>query len=219
MSTPPETTIAAIETGMITRLSLLNSQRQEEQSRRDQEAEQRIDNGEEPLHYLPLFWVRYIEGYGGQLETEEAFNQAMQKAPAIWVTYEGESSILKGENLYRLINMSVIVMCSNYNADQLRAGVGNVPGLYELIEIVREGLTNQNCGVDMTPLQMNSITPLWRGGPEGEGFSMAVLKFSTETVNCCEPDPTVICDEPHIVVDFKLKSIEAISVFKPWEQK
>jgi phage gp37-like protein len=199
-------TIAKIEQHMVTRLSVQNDKRRETNQ----------NQSEEPS---PLPVVRSVEGYGGQFDSEESIAQAMQKAPAMWVTYEGETSILKGETLVRQINMAVFVMVTSYDDEELRLGSKAGVGLYQLIEIAREDLTNQTCGLDMSPLQLNSVTPLWRGGPEGSGFSLAVLRFATEVYSEAPADPTVLCDEPLYVADWKVGVLEANNVFKPWERE
>ncbi|MDR1656133.1 MAG: DUF1834 family protein [Deltaproteobacteria bacterium] len=197
-----EVTISALEQAIVTRLSVCDGKRIEAQQGPG---------------------VRYIEGYGGQLDTEEALAQALQKAPAIWVTYDGETSHLSGQNLIRQINMSILVLVTSYSQDELRLGGPQVPGLYPLIETVRKDLVNNTCGLDISPLQLSSITPLWRGGPEGGGFSLAVLRFSTEVYSEAEPQPDIICDEPLLVTEWKLVPLGELgkiqNIYKPWEKE
>ena len=127
------------------------------------------------------FSCKYIDSYGGQFESAEEINQAAHKAPGLWVAYEGESGRLEdnGEHI-ATINYAVFGLVKSYSPAQLRKGGKNVAGLYQLIEAVRLALVNQTLGKDMTPLEMTGVTPLWRGGPQGGGVSLALIRFSTE---------------------------------------
>jgi phage gp37-like protein len=210
-------TIGNIETAMVTWLSIKNDKRSEDQARYKQEADELAELGEPLKVCPPLPVARYIEGYGGQLDSEEAMSMVLSMAPAIWVTYDGETTVLKGQSLIRQISMVVMVLTTSYNTGEIRLGSHQTPGLYQLIEAVMEDLANQSCGLDITPLQLNSVTPLWRGGSEGGGFSLATLRFTTEIYTTAEHQPDVICEEPQLVVNWKLTGIsDFVTIEKPW---
>jgi len=151
--------------------------------------------------------IRYIQGYGGQFESPEEIAEAASLAPALYIAYDGETGEMSADNYISRISMTVFVLAESFNPDELRLGGVGVPGLYQMIEAVRLALTNQTCGIDIEPLALNSITPLWRGGPQGLGFSLAALKFSTGTYTSCPADPDIICEEPLMVVNWKLGPI------------
>jgi phage gp37-like protein len=213
--------ISAIEQAIVSRLSVLNTKRMEEALLWDAEKDEHLANGQ-PVQDSPRpIVLREIAGYGGQLETDEAFAQVYQLAPAFWVTYEGETITQNGSGLVTSVyNFAVIVLAQSYNPDELRLGGPGIPGLYQLITIVKEDLINQNCGLDISPLRLASVAPMWRGGPQGGGFSLALLKFTTETFETYLADPNYDCEEPIFVSEFKVKKlgdIEVGNIIKPWE--
>jgi phage gp37-like protein len=151
--------------------------------------------------------ARYIEGYGGQFESPEEIAEAGTLAPAIFVAYDGETGEMNGDNYISHVGMTVFVLAESYNPEQLRLGGPNVPGLYQMIEAVRKALVNQTCGLDIDPLLLTSVTPLWRGGPQGLGFSLAALKFSTIAYTSYPPDPEIICEKPLMIINWELGPI------------
>jgi phage gp37-like protein len=201
--------ITDIETAIVTRLALLNQRRIEHNLALDARNAQLLAEGKEIEQTPRAIEVRNISGYGGQLDTPEKVNQSLILAPAIWVTYDGESVETAGQNKRRTINIAVMVMATSYEITELRQGSAGAVGLYQLIDQVMEDLPNQNCGIRISPLTPVSVVPLWQGGPEGTGFSLAVVRFTTGFASPCEPDPSVVCDQPVIFLDFKMETIGA----------
>jgi hypothetical protein len=140
-------------------------------------------------------------------------------APAIWVTYDGESMDKAGERLVRLIHIAVMVMSTSYQSEELRLGSPGSVGLYQLIDQVLDDLANQNCGIGINPLAPVSVVPLWQGGPEGGGFSLAAVRFTTSFTSCFEPDPTIVCDNPAVFLNFEMKNLgvdfKVETIYKP----
>ena len=139
-------------------------------------------HNEAASEYRWPFSVKHIEGYGGQFESHEELAQAAQRAPALFVAYEGETGGGEHELYTSSLAWSVFCLARSYKPEELRRGGPGVVGLYQLIEAVRVSLVNQTLGLKMSPLDLAGIRPLWRGGPQGKGFSLAVLKFYATAV-------------------------------------
>jgi len=144
------------------------------------------------------FAVRLIEGYGGQFEMDEELAQAAQKAPALFVAYEGETGRQDGQMFISRLAWSVFCLARSYKPEELRKGGPNVVGIYQLIEAVRLALTNQTLGLPMNPLELQDVRPLWRGGPQGGGISLAVLRFAVEIAWELPPNIELdgVCPDP-----------------------
>ena len=153
--------ITAIEEAMVTRLRLHDSGG---------------PGGDNPPSWP--FRVKHIDGYGGQLESGEELAQATSQAPAIFVAYESESGSQENQIFISRMTWAVFVLARSYNPEELRRGGPSVVGLYQLIEAVRLALTNQTLGLGFTPLELQDVRPLWRGGPQGKGYSLAALRFT-----------------------------------------
>lgn len=182
-----EDIIATIETAIVNRLAYHNSTTK--------------------AKYKWAFKCKEIDGYGGQFDSAEEVAQAAQNAPGLWVSYEGETGEMAG-NLYHVrLNFAVFALAKSYLPAELRRGGPNVVGLYQLIEAVRTALVNQSLGLNMNPLELQNITPLWRGGPQGGGISLALMRFQTRVSLAMEPNidlDDIICPEPLYVAAWDL---------------
>lgn len=182
--------IAAIETAIVSRLVYHNT--------------------DEAKDLAWPFRCKYIDSYGGQFDGPEEIAQAAQKTPGLWVTYDGETGELENGFHTARINYVVFALAKSYNPAQLRLGGAGAAGLYQLIEAVRSALVNQTLGSDMTPLELQNITPLWRGGPQGGGISLAAMRFSTvvrvETPSHFELDG-LVCKTPLYVTAWEIKGL------------
>lgn len=180
--------INTIETAMVNRLALLN----------EGESGGRWPKG------VANPWpeglkCKYIDGYGGQFDTPEELAQAAQKAPGLWVAYEGEAGELGNGLVRTTLTFGVFCLARSFSPEQLRKGGPNVIGLYQLVEAVRLALTNQTLGLKMPPLEMTNITPLWRGGPQGGGISLAQVRFTTTVTVEVPSQPElddIVCPTP-----------------------
>jgi len=153
------------------------------------------------------FAVKSVEGYGGQFEDAEEMAQAAQRAPALFVAYEGETGRLDGQTYISRLAWSVFCLARSYKPEELRKGGPNVVGLYQLIEAVRLALTNQTLGLGLTPLELQDVRPLWRGGPQGQGFSLATLRFAAEVAWEVPPNielDSKLCPDPVGLAEFDL---------------
>lgn len=153
---------------------------------------------------------KYIDSYGGQFDTPEELPQAAQKAPGLWVTYEGETGELQNGVHYARINYVVFCLARSFAPQELRKGGPQVVGLYQLIEAVRLALVNQTLGTDMKPLELVGVTPLWRGGPQGGGFSLAAMRLTTQVAIEIEPAldlDEIICPAPLYVTEWRVPGL------------
>ena len=153
------------------------------------------------------FSVKLIDGYGGQFENPEEMAQAAAKAPALFVAYEGETGRHDGQMFVSRMAWAVFALAKSYKPEELRRGGPGVVGLYQLIEAVRLALANQTLGLPMNPLEMQDVRPLWRGGPQGGGISLAVIRFAVEVAWELPPNTELdfkLCPAPVGVAEFDL---------------
>lgn len=168
------------------------------------------------------FKCKYIDSYGGQFGSAEEMGQAAQRAPGLWVTYEGESGELDNGIPYARLNFAVFALARSFAPAELRKGGDKTVGLYQLIEAVREALTQQTLGLALAaPLEFKEVRPLWEGGPQGKGLSLAMIRFSVRVSLDVEPHVELdddICPTPFAVVDWQVSGTETITdkwSFKP----
>ncbi|UQZ89535.1 hypothetical protein C4J81_15370 [Deltaproteobacteria bacterium Smac51] len=160
------------------------------------------------------FTCKYIDSYGGQFESAEEIAQAAAKAPGLWVVFDGETGTLENGIHAATLTYAVFVLARSFSPEQLRHGGEGVTGLYQLIEAVRKALVNQTLGADMTPLVLDNIIPLWRGGPQGGGISLSAMRFSTvvdvEVPADYELDGNV-CSTPLYVTSWDVEGLPVIT--------
>lgn len=160
------------------------------------------------------FQCKYIDSYGGQFDSPEELAQAAQKAPGLWVAYEGESGETVNGLYYSRLNYAVFALAKSFSPAELRKGGKNVVGLYQLIEAARTALVNQTLGILSNPLELMNVTPLWRGGPQGGGISLAAMRFSAKVALEIESNFELddkICPSPLYVAAWEFEGLPLVT--------
>lgn len=127
------------------------------------------------------FRVKNIDAYGGQFDTPEEIARAASQSPGLWVTFQSKAGRIGNNRQYEdTLTFAVFALAKSYRPEELRRGGPETIGLYQLIAAVTRSFLNQDFGLTIKPLELASVTPLWRGGPQGGGISLSILTFTTQ---------------------------------------
>lgn len=122
-----------------------------------------------------LTYLRTCESLGDFLLSEA--EDLTKLFPAVYVAYEGGEYNHEVSGMQdRRMTFSVIVMVKSLRGqEEARHGQGSEKGAYEVLDDVREALTDQTCGLEIDPL-----LPLDEAAVEGtKSLAIYGIRFRT----------------------------------------
>ncbi|MGC4076285.1 MAG: DUF1834 family protein [Rubrivivax sp.] len=134
-----------------------------------------------------------IESYGGQLD-DETF-EWIRTLPGMWVVFSGVPSkptrIDTARNKW-LYPATFTVFCGQRNLAgnrRLRHGDAHNPGVYALLQIVREALLGQDLGLEIDPFQPGPIRVTTSVVVNRDGVMVYASDWTTKWVETTETAP------------------------------
>ena len=127
--------------------------------------------------------LAHVDSYGGEFDDESFFTQ-YRRFPAVWVTIGGEKvRRLSARKFLCAPTIAVMVGTRNVRGERhTRRGSVGEPGSYQLLEDIRQLLTDQTFGLDIKPLAPGAVRTLFNVKQGNEGRSVFAHEFATEYV-------------------------------------
>lgn len=118
--------------------------------------------------------VREIRSYQGDLETIQAALAVIDVLPAIFVFYTGSEYAEHGSRKIERMKFLVYICDQNLRVedDAARRGGTENPGVYAMLEGVRDLLFSRQLSLEIYPLQLNSES--------AEAFGEGIAVYSAE---------------------------------------
>lgn len=127
-----------------------------------------------------------VGSYGGEFDDEAFFTQ-FRKFPAVWVTVGGDKPKRISAKVWQCaLTVAVMVGARNVRGER-RTRVGVKVGAqildvgsYQLLQDVRDLLSGQSLGLDISPLSVGTIRTLFNTKLGNEARSVMAAEFTTE---------------------------------------
>ncbi|PKN35649.1 MAG: hypothetical protein CVU61_02165 [Deltaproteobacteria bacterium HGW-Deltaproteobacteria-19] len=114
----------------------------------------------------PAVWrtVRTIKSYQGELDDEESIARATKLFPAILAVYGGSEYASHGARKVEKMRFHLFVCDRSLRAEEeaRRGGSGN-PGVYALLNGVRDLLVGQRLSLEIYPFELSREEAVWFG--------------------------------------------------------
>lgn len=134
-----------------------------------------------------------IESYGGQLD-DETF-EWVRTLPAVWVVFSGVPGKPARHGTERhkwLFPATFTVFCGQRNLagnKRLRQGDANNPGVYALLQLVREALLGQDLGLAIDPFEPGPIRVTTSVVVNRDGVMVYAGDWTTKWVETAQAAP------------------------------
>lgn len=134
-----------------------------------------------------------IESYGGQLD-DETF-EWVRSLPAVWCVFAGVPSAPSRHGTARdkwLFPATFTVFCGQRNLagnQRLRQGDGRNPGVYALMQLVREALLGQDLGLAIEPFEPGPVRVTTSVVVNRNGVMVYAMDWRTRWIEAVAPAP------------------------------
>lgn len=99
--------------------------------------------------------VRTIKSYQAELDSEEDIARASRLFPAVIVVYGGSEYTSHGSRKVEKMRYSLFCCDKNLRAeDETRRGGAGNPGVYAMLNAVRDQLCGKQLGLEISPLEL-----------------------------------------------------------------
>lgn len=140
---------------------------------------------------------KHVDSYGGEFDDESFFAQFRQ-FPAAWVTVGGDKPKRIGARSYLCaVKLAVMVGARNVRGERhTRRGAVGEPGVYQMLQDVRDLLDGQKLALPIRPLQLGAARTLFNTRLASGALAVFAAEFDTEFTytapEAAAPDLTAI---------------------------
>ena len=120
--------------------------------------------------------IRVIKSYQSELENENDLNRMISLFPAIYIVYGGSDYDEHGARKIERMTYHIIVCDRSLrSADEARHGGTENPGVYAMLNEIRDILFGEMLSLEIFPLNLVRQMPVWFG----KGISIYSAEYQT----------------------------------------
>lgn len=128
-----------------------------------------------------------VGSYGGEFDDESFFSQQFRKFPAVWVTVGGDKPKRISAKVWQCALTLAVMVGSRTVRGERRTRVGLKVGAqllevgsYQLLQDVRDLLSNQSLGLGISPLAIGATRTLFNTKLGNEARSVMAAEFAAD---------------------------------------